>query len=143
MEYLRMFDKNNKPTYEDIINYLGKRIHNNWDTINDFIDTNYDILPEIFFYGLKYGWCLRYRKNGKTFCTLFPENGAFTILIIHGKKEIVQTNAMIKEFCKNTQDIIQNTKQYHDGKWLWIRVVSLDDVDDVIKLLQIKKNPEK
>jgi len=39
--------------------------------------------------------------------------------------------------------LIENTKQLHDGRWLWIRLLTASDADDVKKLLPIKRKPKK
>lgn len=111
--------------------------------IKQFIENYYDIEPEILFYGAKYGWTVRYRKGGKILCSLFPEKDGFAILITLGKKESEKAFSLCDELSSKIQKLLRNTKQRHDGRWLWIRLLAKSDTDDVKKLLQIKRRPKK
>ena len=143
MNYLRILDKAHKPSEKRILSYLGKRAQAAWLDIISFLKTNYDMRPEIDYGGIKYGWSIRYRKSGKSLCTLFPERGAFTILIVLGKKEVGLFKDKIKDFSKNFVKLFKSAKQFHDGRWLWIRVLKKSDTKDIKSLLIIKKKPKK
>ena len=56
--------------------------------MRQYVENNYDFTPELLFSGKKYGWTIRYRKSGKTLCSLLPEKGAFTVLVVLGGKEV-------------------------------------------------------
>ncbi len=113
------------------------------ERLQKFIEANYDLTSETVFYGSNYGWAIRYRKSGKTLCCLFPEKGAFSVLIVLGRKEIAKTMLMLDEFHNSTKKIILNTKQLHDGRWLWIRILRVDEIDDIKDLIKIKRKPKK
>lgn len=108
-----------------------------------FIKEHYDIIPEIMFGGSKYGWEVRYRKSGKTLCTLTPEKGAVRTLIVLGKQESEKALSIQNELSPQVYKLIENTKQLHDGRWLWIRLFAAKDVEDVKKLMTIKRRPKK
>jgi len=143
MIYERMLDKEHTPAKQDIIDYLGEGAAGAWNDVVSFLEDNYNFEPETIYGGQKYGWVVRYRRSGKTLCALYPERGAFTILIVLGKKEVEQALVGLPEFNPGVADTISNAKQYHDGRWLWIRVLNKDDTDDVKRLVQIKKRPQK
>ncbi|MHA2273843.1 MAG: DUF3788 domain-containing protein [Candidatus Hodarchaeales archaeon] len=94
------------------------------------------------FYGAKYGWTIRYRKSGKTLCSFFPEKGGFTALITLGKNEAQKALAIREELSSPTREHLEGTKQLHDGRWLWIRLLTTRDTEDIKKLLQIKRRPK-
>ena len=134
-----MTDKACKPTEEEIASFIGERAKEAWLEIKRFIEDRYDFVPETMFYGKKYGWTIRYRKGGKTLCSLFPEKGGFTVLIVLGKKESEKALSMRDELSSKIHKLLGDTKQLHDGRWLWIRLLTTSDTDDVKKLLQIKR----
>jgi hypothetical protein len=138
-----MINKVHKPTEEEIQAYIGKQASKAWQMIKWFIKDSYDIPPETIFYGKKYGWTVRYRKSGKTLCSLFPEKGAFTVLIVLGGKEAEKALTIRDELSARVDEILGATEQLHDGRWLWIRVSRDMDVDNIKKLLMIKKRPKK
>ncbi len=139
MKYQRMLDGNVKPTERKIAATLGIRATKLWEELRTFLKINSDYTPELTFYGRKYGWCYRYRRKGKTLCVLFPELRAFSVLVVFGKKEIAQFNEEKSSFNKDTQSVFKNAYQYHDGKWLYKRVLNKSDLKDVESLLRIKK----
>jgi len=142
-DFLRMTDKVRKPTEEEIIGFIGEPAKEAWLEIRQFLEDRYDLVPETLFYGAKYGWTIRYRKGGKTLCSLFPEKGGFTVLIVLGRKESEKALLIRDELSSKIRKLLGDTEQLHDGRWLWIRLLTASDTDDVKKLLQIKRKPKK
>jgi len=138
-----MTDKARKPTEEEIISFIGEPAKEAWREIRQFLEDHYDLEPETLFYGAKYGWTIRYRKGGKTLCSLFPEKGGFTVLITLGRRESEKALSIRDELSSKIRKLLGDTKQLHDGRWLWIRLLTASDTEDVKKLLQIKRKPKK
>jgi hypothetical protein len=120
----RMIDKTHEPTEEEILSFIGEQAKEAWLEIKKFIENHYEVEPETLFYGAKYGWTIRYRKGGKTLCSLFPEKNGFTILITFGKKEYEKALSLHDELSSKIRKLLMNTKQLHDGRWLWIRLLA-------------------
>ncbi|MFQ5761995.1 MAG: DUF3788 domain-containing protein [Candidatus Bathyarchaeia archaeon] len=139
----RITDKTHKPTEDEIISFIGARAKGAWLEIRHFLEDRYDLVPETVFYGAKYGWTIRYRKGGKTLCSLFPEEGGFTVLIVLGKEESEKTLSMYDELSSKVRRLLADARQLHDGRWLWIRLLTTSDAEDVKKLLQVKRKPKK
>ena len=72
-DFRRMTDKACEPTEEEMLSFIGEQTKEAWLEIRQFLEDRYDLVPETIFYGAKYGWTIRYRKGGKTLCSLFPE----------------------------------------------------------------------
>lgn len=142
-DFGRMTDKAHKPSEQEMIAFIGEQAKEAWLELRKFIEDRYSLEPETVFYGKKYGWTVRYRKSGKTLCCLFPEKGGFTVLIVLGKKESEETLSMRDELSSEIRKLLEETRQLHDGRWLWIRLQTKNDTDDVKKLLQIKRKPKK
>jgi hypothetical protein len=140
---MRLLDREHKPDQKDINKTIGDNAKKAWNEIQKFLAKYYKIEPETVFYGKNYGWNIRYRKSGRTLCSLFPEEGSFSVLIVFGKKEVEKATGMLINFEKKIQDIILNTKQLHDGRWLWIKVHKIEEIGDIKKLILIKKRPKK
>jgi len=142
-DFVRMTDKARKPTEEEIISFIGEPAKEAWREIRQFLEDHYDLEPETLFYGAEYGWTIRYRKGGKTLCSLFPEKGGFTVLITLGRRESEKALSIRDELSSKIRKLLGDTKQLHDGRWLWIRLLTASDTEDVKKLLQIKRKPKK
>lgn len=131
------------PTEEELISIMGENIFKIWCNINDFIKTNYNI-DFLWDKGGKSGvYELKYRKSGKTLCALYPREQEIRVLVIFGKVEREKFEASRADFSKNINDFYDSTHQYHDGKWLYINLVNSELVEDIKKLILIKKKPNK
>jgi hypothetical protein len=143
MMHERLLDKHHPPADQAIANTISTKSISLWEQLKAFLQSNYDFQPELYFYGLKYGWSFRYRKNNKTLCVLFPETGAFTVLVTLGKKEIEQVTLDLERYNPDTQTTFNTAFQAHDGRWVYKRVISQEDLKDVEELIKTKKNPKK
>lgn len=138
-KYERMLDEARRPTENVILATLGTRASRLWKQLRAFLKVNYDFKPELMFGGQKYGWFHKFRRKGKTLCVLFPESKAFTVLVVLGRKEIAQFEERASDFNESTQVIFKSARHYHDGKWLYKRVLNKSDLEDVISLIRIKR----
>ena len=86
---------------------------------------------------------LKMRRSGKTFVTIYIREGYFTLLLIYGKKERQTFEGIINEFTVEIQNFYQGCKTYHDGKWMFINVYREDQVDELIRMMYIKKKPNR
>lgn len=132
-------DVEHQPTGTEVLDTLGAK-KSLWQELTRFLADNYPVEGEWTFGGKKYGWSLRYRKSGKTLVTLYPEKSKFIAQIVLGQAEVAQALAL--KLGKNVRTILQQTPQLHDGRWLFINANSKQDVQDIQKLLQIKRKPK-
>jgi hypothetical protein len=137
-----MTDETQTPTEEEIESYIGDEAKPNWHEIRQFIRDNYALEPETVFYGKKYGWTIRYRRSGKTLCSLFPEKGCFTALIVLGSKEAEKALSIRDELGSKTRRILGATEQLRDVRWLWLRPRTRAETEDIKKLLRAKRRPK-
>ena len=134
-----MLDEDHEPSEKEILAAIG--VGDLWLDLKQYLEQRYDFLPEVVFYGKKYGWTVRYRKSGKTLCSLIPEYGAFIVLIVLGRREAEKAAEIFDELSPMTQKLIGSTKELNDGKWLWIRVQKPAHIEDVKRLLVTKREP--
>ena len=135
-----MKEKKIKPTEKEMLNLIGKKVLL-WKNIRKYLAEYYHHEPVMSIGKKEYDWTIRYRKSGKTLVTLMPEKNRFCVLIVLGKKEI----AKAKEISLNSlvKNIFTKSKQYHDGRWLWIRPRNKSDIDSIKALLTVKRKPHK
>ena len=132
------------PDYENIIKFIGsKKVQDTWKNLLAFIDNSYNLDKKILFGGKKYGWAVQYKKSKKTIVTIFPERESLTVLLIFGKSELEKIYDIKGEFSKPIIDQIDNTEQFHDGKWVWIKYQNGFVIDDIKELIKIKRKPDR
>lgn len=133
-------DKTRKPGENEINETLGKTLKL-WKDIHDYIGRNYDFIPETVFFTKNYGWTVRYRRNGKTLCYLFPGKGTMTALIVLGAKETEKVYLMKERLNKKIMQTVENTEPLHDGRWTWFEINNGEDISSIKILLTAKRKP--
>ena len=134
-----MIDKDHQPTDREILKTIGDTAP--WLELRHHLETSYDFAPELVDYG-KHGWTIRYRKSGKTLCSLFPEKGAFTALVVLSKEKAEKALSMMDQFSAGVRKLLNDTEQLHDGRWLWIRIHDQSDINSIKELLKLKRKPK-
>lgn len=138
MPYERLLNKEKKPSKEEIKKTIGESLFL-WLDIHHYIEENYDFTQELVFFTKKYGWAVRYKRQGRTMAYFFPEQGTYSALLILGKKESEEVNLIKDKLNMEVKSVFNNTKQLHDGRWLWIRALTKSDVDSLKLLLSAKR----
>ena len=86
---------------------------------------------------------LKFKQGQKTILTIYIHEDRFTFLLIFGKKEResfeVQKNSFSESICK----YYDNAKTYHDGKWMFLDVTTMEQLEEIKRLIQIKKKPNR
>ena len=122
---------------------LPKEILTKWYELTETIDSLYDV-DKMWNKGFG-DWDVeyKYRRGGKTLCTLYAKQDVATLLITYGKAERDKFEQIKKSVSDKIQVIYDNTESLHDGKWLWIPVDEALDVQDIIMMLRIKRRPNR
>ena len=136
----RFLVKAEKPSDEVILEALGSA-KPLWLELHAYMREQYDFSQETIFFAKNYGWAVRYRKASRTMCYAFPECVSFSMLIVLGKDEAQRVDAQKELLNQTVRDVFDQTEQFHDGKWLWIRVTEPSDLASVQRLLGAKKKP--
>ncbi len=131
------------PTEEELNQLMEEDVFKTWRAINNFIMDNYD-MDMLWDNGGKTGvFELKYRKSGKTFCALYPREKGMRVLIILGKNEREKFETSRKDFSEYINNFYDDTRQYHDGKWLYLDIINNPVIADIERLLFIKKKPNR
>jgi hypothetical protein len=138
-----MTQRDNPPSTSEIEQWIGREPYEYWKHVTQLIEQNYPkvFTPEWLFGGQKHGWSLRYKKN-KSFCTLIPEKNRFAMLIVFGAEERAKVEAIRDRLSEQTQKEYDNATTYHDGKWVHLTVDNDTVVNDVKRLLAVKRRPK-
>ena len=118
----------------------GETLHK-WDELVEKIENLYDV-DQIWSKGFK-DWVYEYkfRRGGKTLCTLYMKKNIANILITLGKAERDKYDTMRSTFSEEMNELYDGTETLHDGKWLWIPIQY--DWKDIYNLLLIKRRPNR
>jgi len=131
-------DPEHEPTQEEIAHALGTAAPL-WNTLTSYVEDAYGVEPTWGRPSKRYGWDVKYRKGGRTLVSLTPDEGRLTALVVLGRVE-AETAAEL-ELGAHVRAVFDGAEPLHDGRWLFVPVESERDVEDVERLLAVKRKP--
>ncbi len=85
------------------------------------------------------GWNIKYKKGGKSLCTLYPMQGYFIVLVVVGSRELTEAEFLMPQCSDYVQTVFKNTKTGNGQKWLMLDVRDREIMDDVFRLINLRK----
>lgn len=131
------------PTNQELNEMLGTEKNNLWEAVCNLIESLYEM--EILRKNTNWNnWKYehKYRRGGKTLCTLYANENGFIIQIVFGKDERAKFENEQYTYSDEVQSIYNNSTTYHDGKWMSFEPVN-SLLEDIQRLLCIKRKPNK
>ena len=86
---------------------------------------------------------LRFRRGGKTLVTLCIREGYFIVSIVMGKDERDRFEEQREKFGEAICKEYDGAEVFHDGKWLGFDINDESLIDDITRLLEIKRKPNR
>ena len=138
MKWQEKFSMEEIPTDEDIINYLGEASIL-WNDLKGHIAKK---SIEYSKCSAQPGWNLKYKKNNKSLCTLYPMEGYFIALVVIGKKEEEEVEAILSAgiLSDYLKKLYEKTSYSAMGRWLMIEAKNKDIIEDIKALIEIRVN---
>lgn len=85
------------------------------------------------------GWNIKFKKSGKTLCTVYPRENYFTVLVVVGVKEKEAVEELLFNLSPVIQRIYNETKEGMEQRWLMIDLEDKDEIfSDVLKLIDVR-----
>ena len=126
-----------------LLDLLGQERLDCWQRVTRSIDTRYD-MDRTWSRGFGDWFCeYKYRRGGKTLCALYAKEGAASLLVTLGKAEREKLEAQRAAFSDGLLQVYDAATTYHDGKWLWLDMTAALSVEDVLRLLALKRRPNR
>lgn len=131
------------PDENDMIGLIGQPLYDVWQRLCAAIDEKYD-MDRIWNSGGK-AWTYeyKYRRGGKTLCSLYARENRMGFMVILGKDERAKFEAARNNYSELVQKIYDETKTYHDGKWLMFEPIDTSLFGDFVQILAIKRKPNR
>lgn len=143
MIWNEIYDQGNMPSITEIRDFIGssKQL---WDELIEYIEKTYQTKPLISYSSCSAqpGWNIKYRKAGKSLCTLYPMDGYFIALVVVGGKEEEEVRIGMETglFSAYLKELYDKTVYSKIGRWLMIEVTDEKILEDIKKLLEIRLN---
>lgn len=135
-----LLDKNIRPELDEICEYVKNPL---FARFCSEIKETYHCAETIEYSSCSWekGWNVKFKKSGKTLCTLYPREGFFTVLVVVGKKEKPAVEEILPECTAELRLLYDHTQEGNGQRWL---MIDLEDEGElyrnVLRLIQIRRN---
>lgn len=127
------------PSVTELSAYVGNPL---FDELCGYMDRTYGALQKIEYSGDKVllGWNLKFKKGGRTLCTVYPRPGHFPMLLIVGPREKARVEALLPTLSPAFQDAYNGTREGMGQRWM---LLDFDDrtalYEDMLKIVQMRR----
>ena len=99
-------DKNSCPSIEEISEYVRNPVFMEFCSE---IRNTYQCREKMEYSSCSWekGWNIKFKKAGKTLCTIYPRESYFTVMIVIGAKETASVEALLPESTVELQKIYE------------------------------------
>jgi|GEM_PF-44588 len=142
-DYWNKYDGTKEPSIEAISAYVNSPL---WGQLCNYVEEQYKMIKPIYEYSrcsMQQGWNVKYKKAGRTLCTLYPMEGYFIALIVIGERERLEMELALTFFTKYLVQLYYDTKCGMGQKWLMINVMDEAILEDVKECIAIRYDIKK
>lgn len=121
---------------------ISKQVHSPlFDSLCSYLEETYQVKPVVEFSKctMQYGWNVKYKKGGRSLCTLYPQEGSFLALVVIGTREIAEAEILLPFLTEYVQQAFAETKTGIQQKWLMIEVKNTEVLEDVKQLVALRR----
>ncbi len=93
--------------------------------------------------GKKWTYEYKFRKGGKTLCAFYFKDNTLGFMVIFGKDERNKVEEIRNELSHSVLEIYDTAETFHDGKWVMFNITNNLIIEDLKKLLFIKRKPNR
>ena len=131
------------PSQSTMTDLLGQPLFEVWQKLWVVIDEKYEMERLWNAGGKNWIYEYKYRRGGKTLCSLYAKDNRIGFMIIFGKNE----REKLEEIRDTLSDAVcrryDEAKTYRDGKWVMFEPTDTSEFDDYMKLLAVKRKPNR
>ena len=121
---------------------ISKQLHSPlFDSLCSYLEETYQVKPVVEFSKctMQYGWNVKYKKGGRSLCTLYPQEGSFLALVVIGTREMAEAEILLPFLTEYVQQAFAETKTGMQQKWLMIEVKNTEVLEDVKQLVALRQ----
>lgn len=133
-------DKQYRPTLEEIGTYVRNPVFNRFCSE---LKLKYGIEEQLAYSACSMapGWNIKFKKSGKSLCTIYPHEAYFTVLVVVGKRQKDAVEELLPHCSERIRSVYEATREWNGQRWL---MIDLEDDDgscqDVFRLIEIRRN---
>lgn len=131
------------PNEEEMTALVGKSLYAVWSQLCALIDERYDMDRLWNKGGKAWNYEYKYRRGSKTLCALYARENCIGFMVILGKDERLKFEVDRRSYSEEVQELYDKAQTYHDGKWIMFEPVDASLFPDFMRLLKIKRKPNR
>lgn len=129
-------ERKKKPNERQVRQAIGAKFPI-WQELILFLCKKYPVMADFkFLYGQNYGWGLRFRIKSQLLTSLYPAEESFYAQVNLSPEGV--EGALLMLLGTNARQAIERANPYPEGRWVFIRVESEADAEDVRRLLALR-----
>ena len=130
-------DRTQKPDSTMMATYANNPL---WDELCNHLETKYASKPIFEYSGCSVpGWNVKYKKSGRSLCTMYPMKENFVALVVIGNREKEMFLDVLPTLQPYTQNLYETKKDKNGLCWLMFAVTGEDILADVKTCIAIRR----
>ena len=130
------------PGPEQMTALVGTSLYGVWKQLCALIEERYEMDPVWGKGGKAWTYEYKYRRGGKTYARYTQEKTASGLWSSWGKRSASNLKKA-GAYTEEVQRVYEEAQTYHDGKWMMFEPTDTALFDDFIRLLGIKRRPNR
>ena len=131
------------PSESTLKELLGQSLFEVWQNLCSTIDEKYEMQQIWNAGGKNWTYEYKYRRGGKTLCSLFGKRNCVGFMIIFGKDERAKFEDIRDTLSDSVCRQYDEATTYRDGKWVMFEPTDTEQFSEYMKLLAIKRKPNR
>lgn len=131
------------PTPAMLEELLGPALYADWQALCQAIEERYDMDRLWDSGGKSWTYEYKYRRGGKTLCSLYAKSRCMGFLVIFGKAERAKVEAIWESLSPAVRAQYEAAQTYHDGKWVMFSPTGTSNFAEYMELLALKRRPNR
>lgn len=132
-------DRSRRPTLEEMGTYTGNPVFLQFCSA---VKERYACKEHVEFSSCSWepGWNIKFKKAGKTLCTVYPKETFIQVMVVIGKREKAPVEALLPSCSPALRELYAQTREGNGQRWL--AAVLEDDGEmyrDLFRLLDIRR----
>ena len=131
------------PSQSEMIDLIGQSLYEVWRKLCLAIEEKYEMERLWNTSGKKWIYEYKYRRGGKTLFCIYAKDNCVGFIIIFGNDERTKVQEIRSSLLDSVNKKYDEAETYHDGKWVMFEPTDASEFADYIKLLAIKRKPNR
>jgi len=140
MQWYELFDREHEPSEDQLKEFVNTAL---FDGLDVWLRETYKVKPKLSYSSCSMdssswkGWNIKYKKSGKSLCTVYPKQGYLLLLITIGARGVNEAELLMPLCTEYIQNIFEQSS-FQDSKYLGIELRDESVLHDVKGLIEIR-----